>query len=458
MAKRQGNCNTPSQFFQPKDYQCIIFTGFESGNISPMCALIDYFVDHIDLSYFTEYKKSNEIIGGRPALDDRIILKMFMYSLYCDIPIRQIQKHDNISSEFKYLSHGIHHYPGRSSFSRMLKLLDRHIEDVFDKHLAFIADIGIEIDTSTLFCDGTVFEANNSRHKIVTDKNIKRSNAKWSGVLGNEDSSADQKELAAKKMQQNVVRASKLAELKRNSYGRTDEDCVILQDKNKSFVAGYNVQFVTECRHGMIVYSYISNKNPDSEAFLDILDPVIDIYHPKYFVIDAGYGIPEIMKKLVKRDVVPITRSRKIENSKSIINECSFELSENEKSIICPTGRTLTERKHKNSVVEKRFKSDNCDGCEMKYKCCPKTKTKSILINIDEFKALKIASNAVSNVEGIEIYSHRGNKCESPNGFIKYNLKGKKLTMIGLPRNNTIIKVYAILHNLRRAISIKNQV
>jgi transposase len=245
MAIHQDNCSTPSRFFQSKDFQCVIFTGFESGDISPMCALIDYFIDHIDLRYFTEYKKSNDITGGRPALDDRIILKMFMYSLYCDIPMRQIQKHDSIGSEFKFLSHGIHHYPGRSAFSRMLKILDDHIVDVFEKHLMFLADIDIDIDTTTLFCDGTVFEANNSRHKIITDKNIKRSNIKWSSVINATDSSADQKLIATQKLEQNALRSSRLAELERNSYGRTDEDWVILQDKNKSFIAGYNVQFIT---------------------------------------------------------------------------------------------------------------------------------------------------------------------------------------------------------------------
>ncbi|MCL1913956.1 MAG: transposase [Eubacteriaceae bacterium] len=456
MAISRDNSNIASPFFQSKDFQCVIFTGYEPSSISPMCALVDYFIDNIDLSYFAGYKKSNAIIGGRPALDDRIILKMHMYSLHCDIPIRQLQKHDSIGSEFKFLSHGIHHYPGRASFSRMLEILDGHIEDLFEKHLRSIDDIGIEIDPSALYCGGTVFEADNSRHKIITGKNLKRSNEKWSGVLDSAGSSAEQKALATQKLQQNGLRASKLAGLKRNSYGRADGGCVIMQDKNKSFIAGYNVQFVAECRHGIIVHSYISNKNPDSEAFSDIVDFAIEKHLPKNFAVDAGYGTPEIMEKFVSKGVVPITRARKVENSKSIINECSFELPENEKSLTCPTGRTLVETKHKDSDAAKRFKSESCDGCEIKYKCCPKTKNKSILINLNEFKALKIAASAMASVEGMEIYSHRANKCESPNGFIKYNLKGKKLTMVGLKRNKTIIHLYAILHNLRRVISIIN--
>ena len=105
--------------------------------------------------------------------------------------------------------------------------------------------------------------------------------------------------------------------------------------------------------------------------------------------------------------------------------------------MICPTGRTLFEKRGKGANVGKRFKSENCDGCEKKDRCCPKSKTKSIVININEFKALKIAHNVITSTEGLEIYSHRGNKCESPNGFIKHDLKGKKFAMSGLVRNKT---------------------
>jgi len=338
----------------------------------------------------------------------------------------------------------------------MLNILDEHIDDLFNQFLLFIESIGVSINTSTLYADGTFFEANNSRHKIVTDVNVKRSNIKWNGVLNSPDSSEEEKQLATQKLLVNVERMAKLAELGRNSYGRTDEDCVILQDKNKSYIAGYNIQFVTERKYGLVVYSYISNKNPDSEAFLDIVDTVIEKFHPNNMVLDAGYGTPEIMNILVTRGVKPITRARKIENAKSIINECSFELSEDENSIICPTGRILYEKISKTTEISKRFKSNNCDGCELKSKCCLGAKTKSIVINIDEFKALKIAYEAVTSVDGIELYSHRANRCESPNGFIKHNLKGKKLTMNGLVRNKTVTHLYAILYNLRRVISIVN--
>lgn len=76
-------------------------------------------------------------------------------------------------------------------------------------------------------------------------------------------------------------------------------------------------------------------------------------------------------------------------------------------------------------------------------------KNKTLTINLDEYKAKKKVSELLKKGEGIELYSHRGNK--SPYCYIKYNFNG-------LLRNNTILKLYAILYNLRRVISIKTSV
>ena len=88
-------------------------------------------------------------------------------------------------------------------------------------------------------------------------------------------------------------------------------------------------------------------------------------------------------------------------------------------------------------------------------RCLKNGKTKRITINLEEFKAMKLADRLINSELSKELYSHRGNMCESPHGFIKYNLNGKKLKMNGLKRNNTIVILYSILYNFRRLISIK---
>jgi len=442
-------------FFQTKQYQCCYFTGFDSAMISPMCAVIDHFIDHLDLSCFNQYIKSNSVIGGRPAISARCLLKIYMYSLLCGISLRKLDVYYSVGSELAYLTNDEPYFPKRTIFSKFLTILPQHIDFIFMNSLSYICDQGVEMDVSNLYGDGTVMEAHNSRHKVITQTNVDRSNKKWNSVLQDPNINDVEKAVAKEKLAVNVERTSKLITLGRNSYGRTDEDCVLARDKNSSYIAGYNAQFIEEGKHGLVVYCNLSNLFPDCEAFKPIIDTIIDLFHPKTFALDTGYESPDILLKLSKNGCQPLVHTRKIENAKTSINEFSFELSTDEKTLLCPTGRTLEVVATKKPEVT-RFKSKSCDGCAIKEKCCPNAKTKSVTINVEQFKTLKELSKLIESEEGIEIYSHRGNKCESPHGHIKGNLRGKKFATTGIEKCGAILKLYAILYNLRRMLTILN--
>lgn len=456
MAKPQSDCTWFEDIFQQnrKNFQTIIITGFDFKTISSMCLIIDDFVEKIDLSFFNQYYKSNKTIGGRPNYNYKGIFKIYLYSLYYNISIRNINKFYVIGSELHYLSQDISKCPNRNMFTTLLQILDKYIGDIFEQSLDYLKK-HVDLDTKSLYGDGTIFEAHNNRHKIITDTNIERSNKKWNKVLKDNFSSEEQKELARKKLELNNIRTKKLEQLNRSSYGRTDEDSVILKDKGGAFIAGYNVQYIEEGNHGLIIYAYISNKNPDSKAFLDIVEDLIEKYHPENITLDAGYGTPGILDILNRNEINCAVKAIKNENVNKKITDYSFELSELDNYLVCPKGQILEFSKvRENNKVT--FKALNCDDCDIKKECLGKSKVKRVTIDLEEFKVFKTVNKFVNSEDGKELYLHRGNKCESPHGFIHYNLKGKKLMMNGLIRNNTIVKLYAILYNLRRMISIKS--
>jgi hypothetical protein len=378
-----------------------------------------------------------------------------MYSLHCGISLRQLDSNNSVGSELAFLANDEKHFPNRISLIRFLALLPKHINSIFSSTLSYIRDQGVELDFTTLYGDGTVMEAHNSRHKVITKTNVERSNKKWNAINDDSNTSDEEKKKAEEKLAVNVERIKKLESLNRNSYGRTDEDCVLAKDKNKSYIAGYNAQFIEEGRHGLVVYCELSNLFPDGEAFKSMVGKIIDLYHPKQFVLDTGYDSPEILMLLSAGKCTPLVHTRKIENAKTSINEYSFELSDDESTLECPTGRILERTKCKNSE-ETRFKSASCDGCAIKEKCSPNVINKSVTIKLDQFKTLKELSRIIDSKEGAEVYSHRGNKCESPHGHIKYNLNGKKFQTTGIEKCDTILKLYAMLYNLRRMLTIVN--
>ena len=453
MTKSQNNCTWLDKIYQPQSFQTTIFTGFDFRKINPLAIVINDFVNSMDFSFFKQYYHSNNIQGGRPPYNYKTLFKIYIYMLYNNISINKLNEFYSLGSNLHFLSQELKKLPSREVFTNFLKVLDNHIDEIFILHLKYISNF-IKLDYKNLYGDGTIFEAHNNRHKIITDTNINRSNTKWNNVLNNCNSTDEIKELAKSKLKLNKERAKKLEELQRTSYGRTDEDCVILKDKNGSFIAGYNVQFIEENNYGIIVYNYISNKNPDSTAFLEIIEPLIQKYHPKTITLDTGYGTPEIIQKLQNLGVVVIVKALKNENSKLMINEYSFELSDNEEYLICPVGQILQKSKI-NDNESITFRANNCNLCERKKECVKRGKNKSITIKIKEFKAMKIADQVINSDRGKKSYSYRGNKCESPHGFIKHNLNGKKLKMIGLKRNHTVVTLYSMLYNFRRLISVK---
>lgn len=60
MTKSQQHSTWFRDNFQEKDYQIEIFVGFDFNKLSPICIMIDKFVDDIDLSCFNQYYKSNK--------------------------------------------------------------------------------------------------------------------------------------------------------------------------------------------------------------------------------------------------------------------------------------------------------------------------------------------------------------------------------------------------------------
>jgi len=452
MVNPQVNCSWIKERYQEKTYQSEIFIGYNITEISDMTIMIESLVEGIDLSFFSHHYNSNEIIGGRPNVDYRIMLKLYLYLLYNGISSRKLAEHYSLGSNLHYLVHGLGFLPKKSTISDFLKILDLYIDRIFDLSIEFI-ESHIDLDKTSLYCDGTIFEAHNSRNKIITDYNLERSNRKHLAILANEDSDEETKIIALTKLELNQYRATKLALLQRQSYGRTDEDSVILMNKNGSYIAGYNAQFVEEANHGVIVFTHLSNRNPDSEVFKEMFPVLAGKFEMRDITFDAGYGTTEILVLLSEAGIKPIVTPRKGKNK--IIPDSVFILSENAGYLTCPKNRRLLSCGTNDKGLT-RFKSSNCSDCEFKTDCTPRLKNRTITLNIKEYLLIKEAQETIATAYGKEKYSHRKNICESPHGFIFYNLKGKKLKMIGLARNNTIVKLYAILYNLSRLLSLKS--
>ena len=197
MTKSQNNCTWLDKIYQPQSFQTTIFTGFDFRKINPLAIVINDFVNSMDFSFFKQYYHSNNIQGGRPPYNYKTLFKIYIYMLYNNISINKLNEFYSLGSNLHFLSQELKKLPSREVFTNFLKVLDNHIDEIFILHLKYISNF-IKLDYKNLYGDGTIFEAHNNRHKIITDTNINRSNTKWNNVLNDCNSTEEMKKLAKK--------------------------------------------------------------------------------------------------------------------------------------------------------------------------------------------------------------------------------------------------------------------
>lgn len=453
-----NNCKPNDGIFEQKWYSKGLISDFKEHHISVLVGALNYIINKANFPFMSElYTTPDHWNRGRPQLNYQGVIKAYFLLVWRGLSLRDLTRVATPGSEYLYLLGSDNVIPKKSSLTNIGQFIDCHIDKIFDE---INSEIEKEIgsDKTSLYCDGTIFEAHNSRNKVITRVNVKKGVERWEKKIKQENISEADYDIATLKLEKWHSRAEILNNLDRNSYGLTDFDCILVQDKNKAYIAGYNVQLVEEAKHGLVVYAHISNKTPDVNAFREMINDIIEKYQPEYFTVDAGYDAPDILEKMHQNNIRLVVKTRKDSHSQESINELNFELNEAEDALVCPNKKELVivlKRNKNNTKDSKRFVCKECQGCTYIEQCKPVNGVKSLVINMNHYKKLKAAKGFVLTKEGKEIYEHRGNICESPNGFIKYYLKGKKLKRNGLKANNTTIKILVLGYNLTRFYNIK---
>ncbi|MDR2827948.1 MAG: transposase [Acholeplasmatales bacterium] len=445
------NDTTKYPFYSDKGYKYDMFTDFDPKKLSNMCMIINHYINKLDLSMLEKHCKSDKVKGGRPRFKFSRLLKIYLYSVYNHISFRKLENMFVYGSEFSYLNDGELSHPKRSTMSDFISILDEHIKEIFNQFVTLISK-ELSLKLEEIFCDGTVYEANNNRHKIITKDNVERSNRSQQNILNNTLSTDEQITNAKDRLIRNLKRTENLKIYSRDSYGINDSEAVIIQDKNKSYIAGYNVLLFEESEYGLIIFNYLSNLNPDSSAFIKAYEKFSEIYKITKLTADRGYLSVEIIKQFKKDGVVFVSR-KKGNNFRDLHPD--WKVSKDYRTITCPNNNNLELMNSKNGNYS-IFRCRDSKTC-VDPKCSKSMQnTHVIQVDIEKIELEDELEIVINTQENIDSYTKRANIAESPFGFTKVNTNNKKLKRIGIKRNETTIYVLSILYNLSRLISIKN--
>lgn len=133
-------------------------------------------------------------------------------------------------------------------------------------------------------------------------------------------------------------------------------------------------------------------------AALDMVDRVQDRFglYPERFVGDGAYGNAETLGWLFyEKGIEPhVPVLDKLAREDQTFSRADFKFDHRGDRYLCPGGRELLPSRRQFQTIRPKAKDDetvryraaksDCDACELKFRCCPKTPTRHVTRSIHE--------------------------------------------------------------------------
>lgn len=445
--------------------------------------LISDIVDHMDLKEIHEsYSPASD---GQPPYHPAMLLKAVLFGYMNNIfSTRGLEAAMKRDAHLIWISS--YQFPDHSTISRFKTRCMPHVKVIFSRLVFILVERGeIEL-TKDLYIDGTTIRSraarrrikwrgNAEKFKISADADIQEgvrdlleqvedsnnSEARDTGhvkyTIEEAREIADRIERKAKAGGLKKVRGKITAIRKacdrmevhektliqcdgRCGVAPTDPDCGIMHAKEDGYegmaTPNYNVQVATQNQY---VTNYGAYDQPsDKSVAMDFVDTCVEEngVKPASVVEDAGYGCEEVYVGLEKRKIEAVVKypnydaeSTRRPVKEGLYDKLAFMLSEDESTLICPSGHRMRVVRTEEEYTRSGFRSDtsvmtcdHCDGCPFKEKCIlTKSKRGEIhrkLGNIREERKAKLRLDLPANQEKLK---RRALEPEPVFGQLKHN-------------------------------------
>ncbi len=296
-------------------------------------------LDQLNLSTLYAKVNSKKDHQGRPAIDAKIILALWLYAYMQGISSsRVLAEYCKWEPGFRWiLGHGlsIKHVV----LSEFRKQLGEDLNDILTQVVSLMVASGI-VDLDEVILDGTKLKANAGRSSFHTEKGLQTLQKEVAEKLNNLNSEGNkqrQQAVLQKKreriekglaqvpaIQQACIEAAKHQKkgtraVKEAKASSTDPDARKMRFPDGSSGPGYNPQVMTTPKSGIIVDVKVTQERNDSNLMSPMLDSFKSRYgkHPKRILADTQYGVIKDVEEALENKIdlyCPIRKGRK--NSK----------------------------------------------------------------------------------------------------------------------------------------------
>ncbi|MGV8947967.1 MAG: transposase [Candidatus Paracaedibacter sp.] len=291
-------------------------------------------LDQFDLTQLYEKITSEKSCQGRPAIDPKIMLAIMVYAAMMGITSsRAIASHCKWEPGFRWiLGYGL--IVGYVTISTFRKEAGKCLDNILTQVITAMVAVGV-VDLEEVILDGTKIKANAGRRSFHTEEELEQLKKEISDKLAkvtieeqkiNHKSRLDNQEKRIQKaldqipgiqkvLNESAKKRKKGTKAKEAKSSKTDPDARQMRFADGAKGPGYNAQFRTASKIGVIVEVQVIQRRNDS----NMLTPMLDSfefrygYSPARILGDVNYCVKEDIEKVLRRGMevyYPQTKSR----------------------------------------------------------------------------------------------------------------------------------------------------
>ena len=416
-------------------------------------------VGRLDLSSYYDEIEAVAGVAGRPALDPRMMVSLWIFSYSEGVgSAREIEALCQYHPAYQWLTgmQGVNHHSLSDFRVRDKEALDK----IFVEVLGLLSAEGL-ITLERVTQDGTKIKANAGADTFRREEHVRKHlEVARQQVDAMGDPQADEVSLRRAKAKERAVRERRqrlesalreLENLKLEKEGEirvsvSDPEARVMKQPDGGFAPSYNTEICTDVAEGVIVAVEVTQAGNDFDQLIPGVENVERNMGraPDQVIADGGFTSRENIQKMADRNIDFIgsfcnadrTNRLKALGIAPDFYPAAFVYDEAHNTYTCPAGKTMkSDGKWKltgGTVYRYQAQASDCQRCPFKTKCCPKSRKGRVLTRSEDAPAVAAFLEKMNTDAAKEIYRQRSRVAEFPNAWIKDKIGLRQFSVRGL--------------------------
>jgi transposase len=446
------------------------------------------FIGRLDLSQYDEGIEVREGEAGRPAMDPRLMISLWIYAYSKGVSsAREVCRLCESDPAYQWLTgmEGVN-YHTLSDFRVEHK---EALDELFTEVLGLLSAEGL-ITLERVMHDGTKIKACASSDTFRRESRVRahlEAARQQVAEMGDPRTTEEVSPRVAKARQRAVqekrerlekaleelekVRALKSSqeEKKEARVSLSDPEARVMKQSDGGYAPSYNVQISTDAKEKVIVGIGVSQSGSDYEELVPAVDRVEANVGQELgqVVVDGGFTSRENILAMSEREVDLIgsmgtgtsqsagqMKRRGVDPS---FYPEAFHYDGIRDTYTCPAEKILRangeEKRPGRTNYKYRACATDCQRCPFQQKCCPQNGPRSIVRGVDAPEVGAFIAKMETD-EGKKIYRQRGPVAEFPNAWIKAKIGLRQFRLRGLIKVGMEVLWAALTYNIKQWIRL----